>query len=139
MRKVWVAVLLAALALAALPAQAPAKHTLRHRVATLESKVNALQAKVNCLRRAGASLYYGFAGYDEATGDVIAHMDDPADTNFAAVFDQFFNVTTSDYWLSTVNKTSRCARKFGLVRSPYARLATRSFAMTRLYRLSRVQ
>jgi hypothetical protein len=140
MRKVWVAVLLAALALAALPAQAPANHTMRHRVAKLERQVNALQAKMNCFRRAGASLYRGFAAYDEDTGDLLLHVDDPSDTNFAAIFDQIFNVRTSDYWLSTVNKTRSCTGKFAVVRSPYAgRVATRAVALAKLHRLSRFQ
>lgn len=146
MKRLWLVLALALAVVVALPAQSSARHTLQHRVKVLEKKTRALQKKVSCLRRTGASTYVGFAWYEgsleEGGGPYPVHAEatDAGDTNIAAAFDQALGIRSSDYWLVTLNKTRSCARKFRLVRSPYAgRVATRTDAMMRLRRLSRIQ
>jgi hypothetical protein len=144
MRKLFVVVLLAALVVVVLPAQASARHTLGHKVRVLEKKVGALQREVNCMRRTGAATFVGYAYYEgslEPGGGpypVHANADDLFDTNWAANFTQAVG-GSADYWLLTVHNTRSCRRKFPLVRSPYARAVIRTGAMTRLHRLSRIQ
>jgi hypothetical protein len=145
MRRLSFAVLLAALVVAVLPVSAEANHTLAHKVRKLQGKVSALQAKINCLRRTGASTYFGFAWYEgdlaPGGGPYPVHSDavDFTDTFVAAAFDQSLGASPSDYWLLTLNNTVSCRRKFRVVSNPYARVAARTAATSRLYRLSRVQ
>jgi hypothetical protein len=140
MRRLSFAVLLAALIVAVLPITAEANHTLAHKVRKLQGKVATLQAKVNCLRRTGVSTYLGYAYYELTVGPPHPVHDpatDAGDTNLAALFDQVTGANPSDYWLLTLNNTASCRRKFRVVRNPYARVAAKTTAMSRLYRLSR--
>jgi hypothetical protein len=142
MRRLSFAVLLAALIVAVLPITAEANHTLAHKVRNLQGKVSTLQAKVSCLRRVPVSTYIGYAYYEldmPAPHPVHDPATDANDTSAAALFDQLTGATPADYWLLTLNNTASCRRKFRVVANPYARVAARTTAMSRLYRLSRVQ
>ena len=147
MRRLTIAALLAALIVVVLlPARADANHTLAHKVRKLQGKVTVLQRKMNCLRRTGASTYFGYAYYDGTLepGGGPYPVHDPAedifDTDFAVNFDQLLGISPSDYWLLTINNTRSCRRKFKVVRNPYAaRVATRTATMAKLHRLARAQ
>jgi hypothetical protein len=146
MRRLSFAALLAALVVAVLPVTAEANHTLAHKVKKLQGKVTALQGKMNCLRRVGASTYAGYPYYegifdpnDPGPYEIHTPSTGFADSDIATLFDQATGVTASDYWLLTLNNTASCRRKFRVVSSPYARVAARTTAVSRLYRLSRVQ
>jgi hypothetical protein len=146
MRRLSFAVLLAALVVAVLPVAAEANHTLAHKVRKLQNKVAALQSKVSCLRRVGASTYAGYPYYegifdsnDPGPYEIHTPSTGFADSDIATNFDQALGVTSSDYWLLTLNNTASCRRKFRVVRNPYARVASRPSSMSRLYRLSRVR
>jgi hypothetical protein len=144
-RKLWIAVLVAALAVAVVPVQASANHTLAHKVKTLQGEVNRLQAEMNCLRRTGAVTFVGYAWYEgslEPSGGPYP-VHDPAtdftDTNPAVNFTQLTG-GPADYWLVALNNTRSCRNKFGVVRNPYAgRVATQMGAITRLHMLSRIR
>jgi hypothetical protein len=147
MRKLWIAVLVAALAVAVVPVQAAANHTLAHKVRILQGKVAALQGKVKCLRRTGASTYLGYPYYEGIfdpadPGPYPVHTPSSGllDSDFAANFDQAIGAGASDYWLLTLNNTASCRRKFRVVSNPYAgRVTMRTAATMYLRRLSRVQ
>lgn len=146
MRRLSFAVLLAALIVAVLPVTAEANHTLAHKVRNLQGKVAALQAKVSCLRRVGASTYAGYPYYEgifdpNDPGPYPIHSPSTGfqDSDIASLFDQATGVTGSDYWLLTLNNTASCRRKFRVVANPYARVAAKTTAMSRLYRLSRAR
>lgn len=145
MRKLVVLALLAGLIAAVVPMEAPANHTLAHKVKRLQAKVVKLQRKVNCMRRTGAATFVGYAYY-EGTLDpgggpypVHSNADDFSDTNWAANFTQAVG-GSADYWVVTVNNRRTCRRKFRVISSPYAgRVAMRTTAMMNMRRLSRVQ
>jgi hypothetical protein len=136
-RKLWIAVLFAALAVVAMPARADANHTLAHKVKVLQGKVASLQRKMSCLRRTGASTYIGYPYYEgifdpNNPGPYPIHSPSTSllDSDFATNFDQAVGVGSPDYWLLTLNNTRSCRARFPVVRNPYVRpLVTRAGAM----------
>jgi hypothetical protein len=147
MRKSLITAALAALIIVVLlPARAEARHTLAHKVQILQAKVAALQGRVNCLRRVGASSYVGYAWYEGSLvpgqGPYPVHTSaaDFLDTFTAAEFGQAaFDPSPPNYWLITLNNTPACRKKFRIVRNPFARPATRTGAIMRMHRLSRIR
>jgi hypothetical protein len=140
MRKLFALALAAStLVVAALPGGAAGRHTLAHRVSTLEGKMN-------CLRRAPVTQFvdYAWFGLFNAPSPANPSPDftnydpnDPSTYPFAPsglALNNWGNTTgldlaygfTPDVWMLAVRNTSTCRRRFPRLANPNpARVSTR--------------
>jgi hypothetical protein len=133
-RRPCAAFALSAVAALALAGQAPANHTLAH-------KVKVLTAKLNCLQKYPVYAFGDYAYYEfqEDTADQggvqngVAVLVPPALPITALDFNYGANMASSDAFLLGVKRTSRCKAKFATAPNPvtFARVAS-SAKMSRL-------
>jgi hypothetical protein len=140
MRRVLLVVLALALLAALVPAKASARHTLAHRVSTLEGKMACLVRYP--VTEFGDLAWYGVQGENDPVYDETDSGNPDSLTDLGPItaldWDYFFQQDPAfppDAWLAGVKNTRACRQAFALGANPSAAAAAQTQARALAHRM----